>query len=311
MSLLSWLLIIIGLAAFETISSIDNAIINAEVLSTMKPKYQRRFLVRGILIAVFVVRGLLPWLIMYFTAPQLGFIGSLTATFSNNPQTHTIIAQAAPVLMMGGGIFLVFLFFHRLFLEDKHFGLRPEKFFQSQGGRFYAIASIVLTILVRYAMKINPMMAFGAVVGSSAFFITHGFKNHAEQQEEKMAHGKTGISDIAKILYLEVIDATFSIDGILGAFAFTLSIPLILLGNGLGAFLVRRLTVSNIERIKKYKYLKNWAMYSIFFLWIIMVMRSFSLEIPERVSPIITFWVIGYFFRKSHIELKTIKEIIE
>jgi hypothetical protein len=74
---------------------------------------------------------------------------------------------------------------------------------------------------------------------------------------------------------------------------------------------VRRLTVSNIERIKKYKYLKNWAMYSIFFLWIIMVMRSFSLEIPERVSPIITFWVIGYFFRKSHIELKTIKEIIE
>ena len=277
----------------------------------MKPKYQRRFLVRGILIAVFLVRGLLPWLIMYFTAPQLGFIGSLTATFSNNPETHSIIAQAAPVLMMGGGIFLVFLFFHRLFLEDKHFGLRHEKFFQAQGGRFYAVVSIILTALVRYAMKSNPMMAFGAVVGSSAFFITHGFKNYAEQQEEKMAHGNSWISDIAKILYLEVIDATFSIDGVLGAFAFTLSVPLILLGNGLGAFLVRRLTVSNIERIKKYKYLKNWAMYSIFFLWIIMVMRSFSLEIPERVSPIITFWVIGYFFRKSHIELKTLKEIIE
>ncbi|MEI6426694.1 MAG: DUF475 domain-containing protein [Candidatus Absconditabacteria bacterium] len=311
MSLFSGILIIIGLAAFETISSIDNAIINAEVLSTMKPKYQRRFLVRGILIAVFLVRGLLPWLIMYFTAPQLGFIGSLTATFSNNPSTHAIIAQAAPVLMMGGGIFLVFLFFHRLFLEDKHFGLRHEKFFQAQGGRFYAVVSIILTALVRYAMKSNPMMAFGAVVGSSAFFITHGFKNYAEQQEEKMAHGKTGISDIAKILYLEVIDATFSIDGVLGAFAFTLSVPLILLGNGLGAFLVRRLTVSNIERIKKYKYLKNGAMYSIFFLGIIMVMRSFSLEIPERVSPIITFGVIGYFFRKSKIELKTLKEIIE
>ena len=80
-------------------------------------------------------------------------------------------------------------------------------------------------------MKINPMMAFSAVIGSSAFFITHGFKNYAEQQEEKMAHGTSGISDIAKILYLEVIDATFSIDGVLGAFAFTLSVPLILLGN--------------------------------------------------------------------------------
>jgi hypothetical protein len=126
-----------------------------------------------------------------------------------------------------------------------------------------------------------------------------------------MAHGTSWISDISKILYLEVIDATFSIDGVLGAFAFTLSVPLILLGNGLGAFLVRRLTVSNIERIKKYKYLKNWAMYSILFLGAIMMLRSFSIEIPERVSPIITFWVIGYFFRKSKIELKTLKAIIE
>jgi hypothetical protein len=74
-------------------------------------------------------------------------------------------------------------------LEDKHFGLRHEKFFQSQGGRFYAVVSILLSVIVRYAMKINPMMAFSAVVGSSAFFITHGFKNYAEQQEEKMAHG--------------------------------------------------------------------------------------------------------------------------
>ncbi len=311
MDLLSWVLIILWLVAFETISSIDNAIINAEVLGTMKPKYQKRFLLRGIIIAVFVVRGFLPWIIMYFTAPQLGFIGSLTATFSGDPSTHTIIEQAAPILMMWGGIFLVFLFFHRLFLEDKHFGLRHEKFFQSQWGRFYAVVSILLSVVVRYAMKINPMMAFSAVVGSSAFFITHGFKNYAEQQEEKMAHGTSWISDISKILYLEVIDATFSIDGVLGAFAFTLSVPLILLGNGLGAFLVRRLTVSNIERIKKYKYLKNWAMYSILFLGAIMMLRSFSIEIPERVSPIITFWVIGYFFRKSKIELKTLKAIIE
>ncbi len=95
------LIVIFGLALFETISSVDNAIINAEVLATMKPKYRRRFLIWGILIAVFLVRGLLPWLIIYFTAPELGFIGSLTATWSNDPSTHGIIEKAAPTLLIG------------------------------------------------------------------------------------------------------------------------------------------------------------------------------------------------------------------
>lgn len=71
------------------------------------------------------------------------------------------------------------------------------------------------------------------------------------------------MTDISKILYLEVIDMTFSIDGVLGAFAFTLSVPLILLGNGIGAYVVRSLTIHNIERVKRYIYLKNGAMYSI------------------------------------------------
>jgi hypothetical protein len=70
------------------------------------------------------------------------------------------------------------------------------------------------------------------------------------------------MSDLSKVFYLEVIDATFSIDGVIGAFAFTLSVPLILVGNGLGAIVVRELTVRNIERIRRYRYLKNGAMYS-------------------------------------------------
>ena len=84
--------------------------------------------------------------------------------------------------------------------------------------------------------------------------------------EHEMMHGKSGLSDWAKILYLEVIDATFSIDGVLGAFAFTLSIPLILIGNGIGALVVRQLTVGNIDRVKRYRFLKNGAMYSILIL---------------------------------------------
>ena len=108
---------------------------------------------------------------------------------------------------------------------------------------------------------------------------------------------------MSKLLYLEVIDTTFSIDGVIGAFAFTLSVPLIILGNGLGAFVVREFTVHNIERVKKYKYLKNGAMYSIFFLGNVMLLESFGVEVPQWLSPLITFTVIGYFFWKSKKEI--------
>lgn len=290
-------LIVAGLCVFETISSIDNAIINAEVLHTMKPKYRRWFLIWGILIAVFLVRGLLPWLIVYATATDLGFFGSLTATFSSDPKVLEAIESSAPILLSGGGTFLVFLFFHWLFLEPKNYGLRGERFFHEQGVWFYAVVSIILCGIVWFGLKINPLMAFGAVVGSTAFFITHGFKENAEKAEKSLM--KEGMTDISKILYLEVIDATFSIDGVLGAFAFTLSVPLILLGNGLGAVVVRQLTLGNIDRIKKYIYLKNGAMYSILFLGIIMLSDSFGVHVPEWLSPVITFGVIGFFFMKS------------
>ena len=148
-------------------------------------------------------------------------------------------------------------------------------------------------------------MAFGAVVGSTAFFITHGFKQNAEQHEAQLLKGgSSSMGDLSKILYLEVIDATFSIDGVIGAFAFTLSVPLILIGNGLGALVVREFTVRNIETVKKYVYLKNGAMYSIFVLGIIMLVDAFGAHIPAYASPIATFGCIGYFFWKSHEHIK-------
>lgn len=255
----------------------------------------------GLLFAVLVVRGLLPWLIVYATVPRLGPIGAFTATFSNDPRIITAIEASSPILLAGGGTFLIFLFFHWLFMEPKNYGLRGERFFQAQGAWFYAVVSILLAILVWFSLQVNQFMAFSIVVGSTAFFITHGFKQNAEAEEKKLM--EFGRSDISKILYLEVIDATFSIDGVLGAFAFTLSVPLILLGNGLGAIVLRQLTVSNIDRIKKYKYLKNGAMYSIFFLGIVMILESFGFPIPKWVSPLITFAFIGYFFYRSKQEI--------
>lgn len=300
MDLLTVLLIVAGLVLFESVSSVDNAIINAEVLSTMSQKMRRWFLTWGLLIAVFLLRGLLPFLIVFAVNPSLGIIGSITATFSSDPRVNESIEQSAPVLLIGGGTFLIFLFFHWLFMEPKKFGLKGERFFYSQGIWFYAVVSLILAFLVWAAISFNPYMALGAVVGSTAFFITHGFKQNAEAAEKTLL--QDGRSDISKIFYLEVIDATFSIDGVLGAFAFTLSVPLILLGNGIGALVVRQITIGNIERIKKYVYLKNGAMYSIFFLGLIMILDSFGTHIPPWLSPVVTFGVIGYFFFKSKSE---------
>jgi len=297
MDILSIILIVAGLCLFETITSIDNAIINAEVLSTMSQKARRWFLLWGLLFAVFVIRGVLPWLIVWMSTPSLGPVGALTATFSSDPSVVAAIEQSAPILLIGGGTFLVFLFFHWLFLEDKNFGLRGERFFAAKGVWFFAIVSILLAGIVWLALGRNPMMAFGAVIGSTAFFIVHGFRQNAEEQERRMVSGD--LSDISKIFYLEIIDATFSIDGVLGAFAFTMAVPLIILGNGIGALIVREITVRNVDSIKKYRYLKNGAMYSIFCLGIIMILDSFGFEIPSFVSPVITFGVVGYFLYMS------------
>jgi len=282
---------------FEIICSIDNAIINAEVLGTMQPKYRRWFLLWGILFAVFLVRGLLPLLLVWLSTPGLTPWEAFTAMFSDDPRIKDAIETSSPILLIGGGTFLIFLFLHWLFLEEKNFGLRGERYFFSKGVWFYAAVSILLMAIVWFAIEKNPLMAFGAVVGSTAFFIVHGFRQNAELAEQKLMGGD--LSDISKIMYLEVIDATFSIDGVLGAFAFTMSVPLILVGNALGAIAVRQITVGNIDRIRRYRFLKNGAMYSILFLGIIMLVDSFGLHIPEFVSPVITFGVVGAFFLKS------------
>lgn len=304
MSFISSIVTILGLAVFEIISSIDNAVVNAEVLGTMSKKARRWFLIWGMLFAVFIIRGLLPWAIIWATNPSLGLVGSFLASFSNDPSVIASIESSGPILLAGGGTFLVFLFFHWLFMEPKNYGLIGERFFHSKGVWFYAVVSIILSALVWSALKIHPIMAFSIVLGSTAFFITHGFKQNAEESERKLLDGSSNQSDISKILYLEVIDATFSIDGVLGAFAFTLSVPLIIIGAGVGAIVLRQLTVSNIERVKKYIYLKNGAMYSIFFLGLIMLLHAFDFHIPEWVSPVVTVIIVLYFFLKSKNHLK-------
>jgi uncharacterized protein len=301
MDIFTMILIVVGLCLFEAVNSLDNAVINAEVLSTMKERARRWFLTWGFVIAVVLPRCLLPWFIVWMALPGVGPWQAFTATFSDDPNVVNAIMMAKPFLLMGAGVFLVFLFFHWLFLEPKNYGLFGERFFHRQGVWFFAIVSVLLATIVWNALKISPYLAFAAVVGSTVFFITHGFKEYAAESEKELM--KSNMSDISKILYLEVLDASFSIDGVLGAFAFTLSIPLIIAGNGFGAFLVRYFTIKNIEAIKQYRYLKNGAMYSLFVLGTIMLIDAFGGHIPEWMSPVVTIVVISYFFWRSKKEI--------
>jgi hypothetical protein len=298
----SILLTVVGLALFETVSSVDNAIINAEVLGGMGARARRWFLTWGIFVAVFLVRGLLPWLIVWGVLPELGPVSALTATFSADPAVGEAIEAARPPLLAAGGVFLVLLFLRWIFIEPKAYGLPGERLLQKNGVWFYTVSSLFLTAVVFAASRVAPTVAFSACVGSTAFFVSTGFKENAEREEAALAG--SGRSDLAKLLFLEIIDLTFSIDGVLGAFAFTLSVPIILIGNGIGAVIVRQITVGSVEKIKLYRYLKNGAMYSILFLGAIMTAEGFGLEAPDWLTPVATIGVIGYFFLKSARELK-------
>ena len=108
MDIFTILVVVAGLCLFEAITSIDNAVINADVLSTMKARARRWFLTWGLFIAVFLIRGLLPWMIVWLSTPSAGPLGALTATFSGDSHVIEAIETSAPILLMTGGVFMVF-----------------------------------------------------------------------------------------------------------------------------------------------------------------------------------------------------------
>jgi len=304
-------IVILGLCVFEVISSVDNAIINANVLKTMPEKFRKIFLFWGILFAVFAVRGLLPFIIVWIANPALSIVEVFSSAFSSssNGMIAESLEASKPLLLLGGGSYLFLVFLAWLFLEEKKCVFLVEKFIHRQGVWFYAIASIFTTAIVYFAVQVNPILALAATIGVSAFFITDGFKKNAEEKEKQLTSGN--MSAWSKIFYLEALDASFSIDGVIGAFAFTMSIPLIILGNGLGAIIVRQLTIKGIDSISKYAYLKNGAMYSIGMIGIIMTLESFGSEYPFWLVPLSTLTLLGFFMFLSIKELKkTEKKVV-
>lgn len=302
------IIVVLGLALFETVSSIDNAIVNAHVLKTVSEKYRKIFLFWGLLFAVFLIRGILPFIIVWMANPTLGLTEVISASFSQSEAVQASIEASKPILLLGGGVYLFLVFLSWLFMEEKKYAFLVENFLHKQSVWFYAISSIFVTLVIYSSIKLNPILALSASIGATAFFITDGFKKNAAEKEKDLV--KPGLSAWSKLLYLEVLDASFSIDGVVGAFAFTLSIPLIIVGNGLGAFVVREFTIRGIDVINKFAYLKNGAMYSIGVLGSVMVLESFGNEYPFWLAPANTTILLVIFLWLSIKEMRQAKDII-
>jgi uncharacterized protein len=297
-SLVESIAIVVGLIVFEVVNSVDNAIVNASVLKTMSMLWRKRFLLIGIITSVFLVRFILPLIIVWVSVPTIGAQDLFLAFLGQSEVAKNAIELQKPIILMFGGMFLVYLYLHWLFLENKE-TLFVERFLkQKHGVWFFAFAAIIL-VLVMYLSRANPMMMLAGAIGSATFFILYGLKQTAEESERNLVAGTSGMSDLSKFVYLEVLDMTFSFDGVIGAFAFTINLVLILIGIGVGAIVVRELTIKGIDTIAKYKYLKNGALTSIGFLGLFMMVEAFNIELPSVLPIIITFALIGVAFYMS------------
>ncbi len=296
--------VIIGLTVFEIISSIDNAIVNAHVLKTVPEKYRKFFLFWGLLFAVFLMRGALPFVIVWLANAQDSFPQIWHLVWSDPVVIEAALEHSKPLLLLGGGVYLFFVFLAWLFLEEKKYAFFVEHFLHRQSVWFYFLSSLFITGVIYAAIKTNASLALAASIGATAFFLTDGFRKNAESEEHKMMHGKSNMGAWSKLLYLEGLDASFSIDGVIGAFAFTMSVPLILIGNGIGALVVRQVTARGADVISKYAYLKNGAMYSIGMLGGLMVLESFGKEFAFWVAPLNTVLLLVVFLLLSIREIR-------
>jgi uncharacterized protein len=243
----------------------------------------------------------LPLLIVWLTAPGVTLWQATLATFGSDPLAHAAMEQSASILLVGGGMFLLLLYFHWLFLEKKDPYFLPDRWVkQEHGVWFFAIAALLLVWLM-WEMRGNPFAMIAAAAGNAVFFILYGFRQIAEQAEHQVESVK---SDLSKLMFLEVLDLSFSIDGIFGAFAFTTNVGLILIGNGIGALVVRELTIKGVDKVGQYKWLKNGAMTSIGFLGAFMVMEALGVHLPEWLPTAATLAIVGVAFWSSHRHLK-------
>lgn len=282
-----WLFVV--LALLEITFSFDNAVINSKILVRMSPLWQKLFLTVGIFIAVFVVRFALP-IVIVMLATQLG-IGEVVDLALNHPEKYgEELHKAGPVIDAFGGTFLLMIGISYFFDNDKiEHWLRPVERLFAHVGKLRFIKLIIMTLvtavlLLTVDQSLKQVVLISSVLGIALQF---GLSSMGSLFDKRMKNSgikqQVGWAAFASFMYLEVLDASFSFDGVIGAFAITTSVVLIVAGLGVGAFWVRSLTVYLMRSgaLSKYKYLEHGAHWAILALGIVMLIKLYHVELPE------------------------------
>lgn len=289
------------LAVLEISLSFDNAIVNANKLRTMTPEWQHRFLTWGILIAVFGMRIVFP-LAIVVVAADLGPIEALRLA-SNDPHRYAEIIEGAGLSISAfGGTFLMMVALDFFCDDEKHvhwLGGIERMVSRVSGAKFLTVA-IVLGVVALIAGSFEGREAFtfltASVWGLLTFLVVDVVSDYLEG-DASTATAQVGLSGF---LYLEVLDASFSFDGVIGAFALTQNLYVIAIGLGIGAMFVRSMTILLVDRgtLTEYRFLEHGAFYSILVLSLIMF-THLHLHVPEVVTGLIGAALIGASFYSS------------
>lgn len=284
---------VVVLTLLEITFSADNAVVNSKVLTTMSPFWQQMFLTVGIIFAVFVVRFVLPIVIVALTA-GLGFNQVITLALDHPEEYAHHLEESAPVINAFGGAFLLMIALSYFIDHEKetHWLHWIEKLL-GRLGRFdnvttfiMLLASIALYLTVDEAHR--PVILLASIcamaVHSGLELLDAAFSKAKRDVGPTI---KTGIAAFVAFMYLQVLDASFSLDGVIGAFALTSNVLIIMAGLGAGAVWVRAMTVHMVRAhtLSNYRYLENGAHWAIAFLGGIMLLHLYHITLPE--------WFVG------------------
>ena len=276
------------LALMEVSLSFDNAVVNAAVLKNMSAAWQRRFLTWGMVFAVFGVRFLLPVLIVAAVSGESLRAVALMAWQA--PEEYSRQVQAAHVQISAfGGMYLLLVFLSFFFAKNKslHWLVWLEQQLAQLGKLESIEVAMALCALLGAQHLLPPGQKLAAlvagVVGVVLFVVVKSVSGLFAQPEA--AEGAAHRAGLVSFLYLEMLDLSFSLDGVIGAFAITRDVVLILLGLTIGAMFVRSLTVFLVRRrmLEEYLYLEHGAHYAIGALAVLML-ADMSLHVPEWIT---------------------------
>ena len=288
---LSTVFIVVILATLEVSLSFDNAVVNAAVLKTMTPVWRRRFITWGIAIAVFGMRIVFPLVIVAVIA-RIGPLSALLMA-ATDPEDYSRVLTSANISVSAfGGAFLAMVGFRHFFNHEKdvHWIAVIERPL-TRLGRIEAV-ELGLVLLIMYLVSTwlqgHDQFEFlvAGIFGLLTYIAVDGVAGLLKV--ESAVSGEIVQSGAASFLYLEVLDASFSFDGVIGAFALSNNLFIIAIGLGVGAMFVRSLTIMLVERetLASYRYLEHGAFYAIIALAVMMFLGAIR-HIPEVITGLI------------------------